>query len=93
MISQFSKALAALVTGVVGWGAVVVASPSAAITSSEWLALAVVVASALGVYAVPNSAPAAPVAQPDPVPAPAPPVAAPAPPPAAPVPAAVPPAV
>lgn len=48
------KALTALVTGWLGWGAVVIASPSAPITAPEWLALGVVTATAVGVYSVPN---------------------------------------
>lgn len=56
-LSKYQKMLAALVTGAIGWGAVVVSSPSGPITSAEWLGLAVVVATALGVYAVPNANP------------------------------------
>lgn len=51
---QIQKSVTALTTGVIGWGFVVVASPSAPITASEWLGLAVVAATAAGVYAVPN---------------------------------------
>ncbi len=54
-LTAYSKTIAALVTGVLGWGAVVIASAPAAITAAEWLALGVVVATALGVYAVPNA--------------------------------------
>lgn len=54
-LDTIRKTLTALVTGVLGWGAVVIASPSAPITAPEWLALGVVAATALGVYAVPNS--------------------------------------
>ena len=57
MLGRYQKTVTALVAGVIGWGAVVVASPTNAITSSEWLGLAVVVATALGVYAVPNDPP------------------------------------
>lgn len=53
-LGNYGKAIAALVTGVIGWAAVVVASPPAAVTSSEWLGLCVVAATALGVYGVPN---------------------------------------
>ena len=49
------KTITAIVTGVIGWVGVVVASTPAPISDSEWLALAVVLATALGVYAVPNS--------------------------------------
>lgn len=57
LFGRYQKALAALVAGVVGWAAVVVASPSGPVTSAEWLALAVAGATALGVYAVPNTPP------------------------------------
>jgi hypothetical protein len=50
MISKYRKSITALVTGVLGWGGVVVASEPAAITAAEWLFLGVVVATALGVY-------------------------------------------
>lgn len=56
-LSQFQKTITALVSGVIGWAAVVIASPASAISASEWLMLAVAGATALGVYAVPNIAP------------------------------------
>ena len=52
---KYSKTIAALVTGVIGWGLEVVNSKPAAVTSSEWIGLAIVVAVALGVYAIPNT--------------------------------------
>jgi len=52
-LSKYTKSITALVTGSLGWGAVVVASEAAAITSSEWLQLAVTIAVSLGVYASP----------------------------------------
>lgn len=52
--TKYRKAITALVTGNIGWAAVVIASSSGPITASEWLALAVVEATALGVYAVAN---------------------------------------
>lgn len=55
MFTKYRKTITALVTGNIGWAAVVIASPPAAVTASEWLALAVVEATALGVYAVSNS--------------------------------------
>jgi hypothetical protein len=55
MMSSYLKTIAALVTGALGWGAIVVASPSAAITATEWLAGGVALATALGVYLVPNT--------------------------------------
>lgn len=54
-LGPYQKTVTALVTGLIGWGFVVIASASAPITSSEWMGLAVVVATALGVYAVANS--------------------------------------
>ena len=54
-LNPFRKTVTALVTGVIGWVGVVIASEPSAISDSEWLALAVVLATALGVYAVPNS--------------------------------------
>jgi hypothetical protein len=53
-LGPYSKTVSALVTGLIGWGGVVVSSVSNHVTASEWLFLAVVVATALGVYAVPN---------------------------------------
>lgn len=53
-LPAYRKTVTALVTGLIGWAAVVVNSTSASITSSEWITLAVVVATALGVYSVPN---------------------------------------
>lgn len=53
-LHSIQKTLTALVSGVLGWGAVVVASPSGRITASEWLMLGVVVANAGGVYSMPN---------------------------------------
>lgn len=57
VLLRYQKAIAAIITGAIGWGFVVVASPSSAITASEWMALAVAGATALGVYGVPNVAP------------------------------------
>ena len=53
-LGPYSKTVTALVTGLIGWGGVVVSSVATHITASEWLFLAVAVATALGVYAVPN---------------------------------------
>lgn len=60
LFGRYQKAFAALVTGVIGWGAVVIASKPAPVTAAEWLGLGVVVATALGVYAVPNTPPSGP---------------------------------
>lgn len=56
-MSKYQKTIAALVTGVLGWFAVVIsASPNTfTVTNSQWLALGVVVATALGVYGIPNT--------------------------------------
>lgn len=53
-IRPYSKTIAAVIIGLIGWGAMVVASPDAAITSSEWIALSTVTATALGVYQIVN---------------------------------------
>lgn len=53
-LTAYSKTITALVTGLLGWGAVVITSEANPVTASEWLALGVAVATALGVYAVPN---------------------------------------
>ena len=53
-LSQYRKTVTALVTGVLGWAAVVVSSPSGPITAPEWLMLGVAAATALGVYSVSN---------------------------------------
>jgi hypothetical protein len=53
-LKAYRKTVTALVTGALGWGAVVVSSASGPVTASEWLALGVVSATAVGVYAVAN---------------------------------------
>ena len=53
-LAPYAKAVAALVTPLIGWGMVVVASASGPVTASEWLGLAVAGATGFGVYAVPN---------------------------------------
>jgi hypothetical protein len=52
--NEAKKTVAAVVTGLIGWGTVVVASDSVPVTGSEWLMLGTAVATALGVYVVPN---------------------------------------
>ena len=52
--APYRKTITALVTGLIGWATIVVNSEPTSVTSSEWIALATVVAVALGVYAVPN---------------------------------------
>ncbi len=56
-LSKYQKAIAALVTGLLGWFGVVIASnpDHLHVTNPQWLALGVVVATALGVYGVPNA--------------------------------------
>lgn len=53
-LSSYRKTVTALVTGLIGWGAIVISSEAAKVTGSEWLMLATVVATALGVYSVSN---------------------------------------
>lgn len=55
-LPAYRKTVAALVTGVIGWAIVVVASEPSRITASEWIQLAVAGATALGVYGVTNEA-------------------------------------
>ena len=54
-LGPYSKTVAALVVGVIGWATLVVQSASAPITATEWIALATVVATAIGVFAIPNA--------------------------------------
>lgn len=53
-LPAYRKSITALITGLLGWAAVVIVSDSIKITASEWLALGVAAATALGVYTVPN---------------------------------------
>lgn len=53
-LAPYRKTVAALVTGLLGWGAVVVTSEPSAIIATEWLMLGTVLATALGVYQVSN---------------------------------------
>lgn len=56
---RYAKTITAEVTGILGWFAVVIAaSPTHFhVTLSQWLALGVVEATALGVYGMPNTTP------------------------------------
>ncbi len=54
-LSPYLKTIAAVVVGVIGWATQVVNSSSTSITAGEWIALATVIATALGVFAVANS--------------------------------------
>jgi uncharacterized membrane protein len=56
-LNTYRKTITALAVGGIGWATLVVTSDSAPITASEWIAGATALAIALGVYAVPNSAP------------------------------------
>jgi hypothetical protein len=53
---KYAKAITALVTAILGWFAVVIAaSPdSFHVSNSQWLGLGVALATALGVYGMPN---------------------------------------
>lgn len=53
-LSAYRKTISATVTGLIGWAGIVVVSPQAAVSASEWLALATVLATAFGVYIVRN---------------------------------------
>lgn len=54
-LGKYGKAIIALATGAIGWGTAVAASASGPITSSEWVGLATVIATALGVYSIQNA--------------------------------------
>lgn len=54
-MGKYRKTVTALVTGLIGWGAAVVASTPTAVTASEWIMFATAVATGLGVYAVGNT--------------------------------------
>ena len=58
-MSKYAKSITAFVTGILGWlSYVIAANPTHfTVTNPEWLALAVAVATALGVYGMPNTAP------------------------------------
>lgn len=54
-LGRYAKLVAALVAGSIGWATLVVNSPAAAISASEWIAGGTYLAVALGVYSVPNA--------------------------------------
>lgn len=54
-MSKYNKTIAALVTGLIGWSSVVIVSEATKISAPEWVMFATVVATALGVYTVPNA--------------------------------------
>ena len=53
MFGRYNKSLTALVGAVISFATLVITSNQTAISSSEWLAGAIGIATALGVYAVP----------------------------------------
>lgn len=53
-LPAYRKTITALAVGLIGWATVVVASPVTKITASEWIMFATALATALGVYSVPN---------------------------------------
>jgi len=53
-MAPFRKSITAAVTGLIGWATTVVTSAPSAITASEWIGLATVMAVAVGVFGVPN---------------------------------------
>jgi hypothetical protein len=55
MFGRYTKTITAVVVGAIGWATLVVNSASGPITANEWIAGATVLATALGVYALPNS--------------------------------------
>lgn len=56
-LARYSKTITAVVAGAIGWATLVVNSAPAHITAAEWIVGATYLASALGVYVVPNQAP------------------------------------
>jgi hypothetical protein len=53
-LGLYRKTITAVITGMIGWATLVVVSESTKITAPEWIALATVLATAIGVYSVPN---------------------------------------
>lgn len=53
-LAPYKKTIAAVVTGLIGWSSAVVVSDPAQITAGEYVMLATVVATALGVYQITN---------------------------------------
>jgi hypothetical protein len=63
-IGQYKKFIAACLTGILGWGTMVVESGDEAITSTEWIALATIIVTAVLVYILGNDPAPAPPAEP-----------------------------
>lgn len=55
MFGKYTKTIAAVVVGAIGWATLVVSSSSGPITSGEWIAGATALATALGVYGLKNA--------------------------------------
>jgi hypothetical protein len=55
MFGRYTKTVAAFVGAAIAFGTLVVTSPQAAISSSEWLSGGIGLATALGVYVLPNT--------------------------------------
>jgi L-serine deaminase len=56
-LGRYSKVIAALVAGAIGFATLVVNSPAAHISAQEWIVGATYLATALGVFVVPNQQP------------------------------------
>lgn len=53
-LHEYRKTIVAVIIGVLGWAGTVVVSEHSSVSAAEWLGLATAVATALGVYGVPN---------------------------------------
>lgn len=53
-LGRYAKLVTAVVTGVIGWATLVVNSKAGPISASEWIVGATYLATALGVFTVPN---------------------------------------
>lgn len=54
-LAHYRKTITAIVVGALGWASVVITSPVTQVTAAEWLGLATAIATAVGVYTVPNA--------------------------------------
>lgn len=50
----YRKTVSAVVTGIIGWLTAVLASDDSGVTGTEWIMLATIIATALGVYTFAN---------------------------------------
>lgn len=55
-MGKYRKTITAVVTGLIGWGTAVVQSAPSGVTATEWIMLATVTATGLGVYGIANDA-------------------------------------